>query len=465
MFINLQKIIIYFCERVIIMNIFKKGLGLLKGKKSDAKKLGDAFSAIAEKVGKKGCETPGKLYIELLKCKTIKNYYSKNNKFLKNFSIAGIAITAFMDALYCMPSRPHSNEKINSGEYEELCSKFLVKPNNVNSQAMVKAFKAVDNGKVNGIEDEDIKRLVSNYFKKNDEPYDEDDTEVNDKNRATLVRSVLTYKEACDGIVELLKAIEVKWLADKNSREKVLRRTKSMSDLTEGTKLKDETKFDDKDLQKKGLKRTRSTSNLTELSKLNDGLEIDFNKLFEESGKSPLTQDGNDNPYVVPSVNGADNPYVVPSVNGDKNLVVPSVHGVEELVVPSVHGDEKPVTPSEGSDEKPVTPSEHDDKLPEKSSTSKKSKGERKIISKFNNIFKRTKKGSDKSKHDSDSSEKISEKSKKRYDNSSVQPGQAVRAGQKEFGEIYKSVQNSLNTKRSKSKGKQVDDNSTDSSK
>lgn len=412
------------------MNIFKKGLGLLKGKKSDAKKLGDAFSEIAEKVGKKGCEAPGKLVVGLLGCKTIKNYYLKNNKFLKNFSIAGIAITAFINALNDVPSRPHSNEKIKSDEYEELCSKFLVKPKNVNSQAMVNAFKAVDNGKVNGIEDEDIKRLVSNYFKRNDESYDEDDTEVNDKNRATLVRSVLTYKEACDGIIELLNAIKAKWLDDKNPREKV-------------------------------LKRTKSTSDLTELLKSNDDIEIDFES-FEESDESPLTQD-DDDPFVIRSTNG-DEKLVIPSVNGDEKLVVPSVHGVEETETLSEDSEEETETPSEGSDEKPVTPSEHGDKLPEKSSTSKKSKGRRKFISKFN-VFKRTKNGSDKSKHDSDSSEKISKNSKKRYDNYSSQPGQAVRAGHEEYEEKYKSVQNSLTMKRSKSKEKQLDDNSTDSSK
>ncbi len=430
MFINLQKIIIYFCERVIIMNIFKKGLGLLKGKKSDAKKLGDAFSAIAEKVGQKGCEAPGKLVVGLLGCKTIKNYYLKNNKFLKNFSIAGIAITAFINALNGVPSRPHSNEKIKSDEYEELCSKFLVKPKNVNSQAMVNAFKAVDNGKVNGIEDEDIKRLVSNYFKRNDKLYDEDDTEVNDKNRATLVRSVLTYKEACDGIVELLNAIKAKWLDDKNPREKV-------------------------------LKRTKSTSDLTELLKSNDDIEIDFES-FEESDESPLTQDDYDDPFVIRSTNG-DEKLVIPSVNGDKKLVVPSVHGVEETETLSEDSEEETETPSEGSDEKPVTPSEHGDKLPEKSSTSKKPKSRRKSApkSRFNTI----KRLLGKSKHDSDSSEKNSKNSKKRYDNSSVQPGQAVRDGHEEYEKKYKSVQDSLTMKRSKSKEKQLDDNSTDSSK
>ena len=400
------------------MNIFKKRLGLLKDKKSDAKKLGDAFSEIAEKVGTEGYETPQSLALMLKKDPIIEQYYLKNTKTSKKFSIAGAFITAFINKLNTINFK---YGQIFVRDYEYLCELFLVdsiernRNNKVNS--MVKGFKEIDTGNVTaGIKNSNVRGAIFNYFDKISENYknvDDEDKKTFGEGKInadasnigkklknshfTLVRSVLTYKEACDGIVELLNAIKAKWLDYKNPREKVLRRTESMPDLTGEAKLKD-----------KVLRRTWSTSNLTELSKLNDDIKIDFNKLREESGKSPLTQDA--------------------------------------------------------SDEKPVTPSEHGDKLPEKSSTSKKSKGRRKFISKFN-VIKRTKNGSDKSKHDSDSSEKISKNSKKRYDNSSVQPGRAVCAGHEEYEEKYKSVQDRLTRKRSKSKEKQLDDNSTDSSK
>lgn len=202
------------------MNIFKKGLSLLKDKKSDAKKLGGAFSEIAENVGKEGYETPQELASMLQTDSVIKKYYKKNQKPSKQFSIAGLFITAFINEL---DNIKFKNKKISDESYKDLCKMFLVKPGasgKVSCTNMAKEFEKVDSGKLDNILGSKNKDGVSKYLKhigdlyKGEKSKDSDTDNVGTKldGRVTSVRSVLTYKEACVGIANLLEAIHAEWI-------------------------------------------------------------------------------------------------------------------------------------------------------------------------------------------------------------------------------------------------------------
>ena len=202
------------------MNIFKEGLSFLKGKKSDAKKLGDTFSKIAKKVGTEGCETPQALAEGLRTNPVIKEYYLKNIKVLKKFSIAGAFITTFINMLNEIELK---DGEMPPNKYRELCKLFLLdsKEKNMATQ-MVQEFKKVDNGEIGKVKTKPLNTTISDYYKKvNYEDNKKFGKDIKnyasnmekewDKGHVTLVRSVLTYKDACEGIADLLDAISNKW--------------------------------------------------------------------------------------------------------------------------------------------------------------------------------------------------------------------------------------------------------------
>ena len=211
------------------MGIFKSGLSRLKGKKSDAEILGktfEAFATIVENNAKKTYKKPEALAKALKKSKVIEKYYLKNTKTSKKFSIAGVVITAFINKLNSIGLE---EKKMSEDDYEGLCNVFLVDRNKISGKNIANNFKKVDSGNVAGIENLTIKSAISDYFDKISENYknvnDEDEKTLSKieadasnmsaklkKNHAMWVSSVLTYKEACNGIAKLLEAIYHRWV-------------------------------------------------------------------------------------------------------------------------------------------------------------------------------------------------------------------------------------------------------------
>lgn len=213
----------------MIMGIFKSGLSRLKGKKSDAEILGktfEAFATIVENNAKKTYKKPETLAKALKRNKVIEKYYLKNTKTSKKFSIAGVFITAFINKLNSIGLE---EKKMSEDDYEGLCNVFLVDRNKISGKNIANNFKKVDSGNVAGIENLTIKSAISDHFDKISENYknvnDEDEKTLSKieadasnmnaklkKNHATWVSSVLTYKEACEGIAKLLEAIYHRWV-------------------------------------------------------------------------------------------------------------------------------------------------------------------------------------------------------------------------------------------------------------
>ncbi len=213
------------------MGIFKSGLSRLKGKKSDAEILGktfEAFATIVENNAKKTYKKPETLAKALKRNKVIEKYYLKNTKTSKKFSIAGVFITAFINKLNSIGLE---EKKMSEDDYEGLCNVFLVDHNKISGKNIANNFKKVDSGNVAGIENLTIKSAISDHFDKISKNYKNVDDEGKKefdkdkikadagnmsaklkKNHATWVSSVLTYKEACNGIAKLLEAIYHRWV-------------------------------------------------------------------------------------------------------------------------------------------------------------------------------------------------------------------------------------------------------------
>ena len=267
---------------------FKSIVGLIKGKRSDAIKLQNAFKNIADASDR--YDSPKDLAKVLSDNSVIKEYNLKNNKPGKKFSVAGISITAFIKCLEKFDKKSLDEKK----EYGEICNNFLVNPadfvNLVNkgdcvsekvvesiAKKMSKNFELADEGKV---------KINSELVKLAKKAYDKDKSIAKGvEGRSTWVSSVLSDVNACKGVAALLIKIYDLWVKkDNHSPDSTEESTPEIS-VSSQSDLKISGSQRTKAVNKKGSKQIddRSNKSVVKNKEVQTAEEKNWIKQFEES--------------------------------------------------------------------------------------------------------------------------------------------------------------------------------------
>ena len=255
---------------------FKSIVGLIKGKRSDAIKLQNAFKNIADASDR--YDSPKDLAKVLSDNSVIKEYNLKNNKPGKKFSVAGISITAFIKCL-----EKFDKKSLDEEAYKKICNNFLMNSDDcvpekgIESIAnkMSKKFELADEGKG---------EINSKLVNLAEYAYNESIAD-GVKGRSTWVSSVLSDVNACKGVAALLIKIYDLWVKkDNHSPDSTEESTPEIS-VSSQSDLKISGSQRTKAVNKKGSKQIddRSNKSVVKNKEVQTAEEKNWIKQFEES--------------------------------------------------------------------------------------------------------------------------------------------------------------------------------------